>query len=114
MSTDPALSEVKESYLKFEQATMDLSSGWRQFGFADANSTYCCYLDTFGPGVTEESIFHVYFMYRERYAREFAAPWIKWVVEYRKRTGITLTQRIVQISNPNAGSKCSDLLSYPA
>jgi hypothetical protein len=111
MSTDPALAAVKESYLQLERATMDLSNGWRQFGYSNPNSNHCYYLDTFGPDVTEESIMHVYYMYRERYIREFAGPWAQWVVQYRAQTGITTRLSIVQISNPNSGSKCSDLFS---
>lgn len=99
-STDPALAEVRESYLRLEKATQDLSQGWWQQEFTDENSTYGYYLDSFGPEATEESIFHLYYMYREKFAREFGAPWVQWVSEYRRSSGIITSQRIVQISNP--------------
>jgi hypothetical protein len=114
LSTNPADQAAKESYLQFENTTRDFSQGWCQTIAKDDQSNHCYYLDMFGPDVTEESIFHIYYIHRERHMREFAKPWSAWVAKYREQHGITITQQIVQISNPNAGSKCSDLLSYPA
>jgi hypothetical protein len=104
---------AKLAYLEFEKTTQDFTHGWCQHIIKDAQSNYCYYLDMFGPDATEESIFHLYYIHREKHLREFARPWATWVAEYRTQHNITATQQIVQISNPIVGSKSSACCSYP-
>lgn len=113
-TTDPALAEVKASYLKFEEMTQDLTHGWHQQIIRPADPCHIYYYDIFGPHVTEEAIRHVNHLYRLKYLNDFAGPWYKWSVEHRHKNGITLERKIVQISNPNAGSNSWALDSYPA
>jgi hypothetical protein len=98
---------AKQAYLEFEKTTQDFTHGWYQTIVKDDQSNYCYYLDMFGSDATKESIFHLYYIHREKHLREFAGPWATWVSQYRLQHGITITQQIVQISNPNPASKYS-------
>ncbi len=95
-TNDPQYKEIKDSYLKFEEMTKDLSNGYQFIYLPITDPHYWTFYEVFGDYVTEDSILHVGLLYREKTA-EFALPYYRFNAEWRKRHNMTLTRTIDQI-----------------
>ena len=95
-TTDSNYQAVKDSYLRYESATQDLTNGYQFIYLPITDPHYWTFYEVFGDYVTEESILHVAFLQRARTA-EFAGEYSQFNAEWRQRHGMTLTRTIEQI-----------------
>jgi hypothetical protein len=91
-----------------------LDYGWKRYlDRTDDPAHRVCAVDVYPDFVTRESVLHVSHLTHIKFADEGARLWFKWSEQWRLKHGHTLERTLVQISNPNEGSKSWALDSYP-